>query len=179
MSIAATPDLPKVTLLGWTMTEKQRAALLDGPDGPGLFTRAGFATPEAAAERYGRMEGWKLVSVMIGIIEQADELALCERMAGLPVSVSGDDGGQLGYLVRLEAAASEAGLELVVRSVSGLIEAVMLDADGVDWVKAHRTLDRVEAYFAARGVDLPPRPVRKPKSDASSTDGEPEGYPSK
>ena len=172
-------DKVQVVLGPWTMSEGQRDALVDGTDGPGLFTRAGF-TEASATERYGRMDGWKLVSVMIGIIEQADELALCERMAGLPVSVSGDDGGQLGYLVRLEAAASEAGLELVVRSVSGLIEAVMLDAEGVDWVKAHRTLDRVEAYFLARGVDLPKRPERKPKANGNdNTDGAPEGYPSK
>jgi len=175
-------DKPQTTLLGWTMSEKQKASLLDGPDGPGLFTRAGFATPEAAAERYGRMEGFKLVSVMIGICNAADEKALCAERAGDPVSVTDqdDNGGQLGYLIRLQKAAAAAGLTLADTMLTTLVERVMLDEAGTDWVVAHRTLDKAEAFFAAEGVDLPPYPERKTKTNGSgSTDGEPEGYPSK
>jgi len=177
-------DKPQCTLGPWTMSEGQRDTLLDATvDGvvvPGLFARAGF-TEETAAARYGRVEGFKLVGIMIGICNTADEKALCAERAGDPVSVSDQDGngGQLGYLIRLQKAAAAAGLTLVVGMIGSVVENVMGDEDGVDWVKAHRTLDKAEAFFAAEGVELPPYPERKVKAKPGSGEGEPDAYPSK
>jgi hypothetical protein len=153
----------QVTLGPWTMTEGQRDALVGSEGNPGLFERAGF-TLQQAQERWGRVDGWKLVGICVGIVEQAQEAELVERMAGQPVSTGGDFGGQLGFMVRLQKAAAAAGLELVDRSLTKLIEDVMLDVDGADWVKAHRVIDRAVTFFEAAGVELPARPERKEKA---------------